>query len=118
MSQRTEEMRTYRVGDVLPAVTKTITQAKIKRYAEASGDHSPLHLDPAFATTTQFGGTIAHGMLVLAYVSEMMTAAFDQARLKGGRFKERVRRGHRRGERVAHSARNVSDHAGKVLCYV
>src|SRR5947208_15027974 len=85
MSQWTEEMRTYRVGDVLPSVTKTITQAKINRYAEASGDHNPLHLDPAFAATTLFGGTIAHGRLVLAYVSEMSVAAVGAAGPRVGR---------------------------------
>ncbi len=118
MSQWTEEMRTYRVGDVLPSVTKTITQAKINRYAEASRDHNPLHLDPAFAATTQFGGTIAHGMLVLAYVSEMMTAAFGPAWLRGGRFKVRFRGAARPGDRVTASGRIVRDEGGKIFCDV
>ena len=34
-----------------------------------SGDHNPVHLDPEYAETTQFGECIAHGMLTGAFVS-------------------------------------------------
>ena len=37
---------------------------------------TPFHLDEEFARTTQFGGRIAHGMLTLAFVSEMLETAF------------------------------------------
>ena len=39
MRQQTEQ-RTYGENDSLPVVTKTITQEKINRYADASGDHN------------------------------------------------------------------------------
>src|SRR5947208_13867018 len=90
MRQQTEQ-RTYGENDSLPVVTKTITQEKINRYADASGDHNLLHLDPAFAATTQFGGTIAHGILVLAYVSDTIITAFGEACRSGGRLKIRIR---------------------------
>ena len=118
MSQRTEQVRTYRENDSLPVVTKTITQEKINRYAGASGDHNPLHLDPAFAATTQFGGTIAHGMLVLAYISEMMIAAFGEAWLMGGRMKVRFRGAARPGDTVTASGRVVGNDGGKTSCEV
>ena len=51
------------VGDTLPVVEKTIGTEQIARYARASGDHNPIHLDPEFAATSQFGGIVAHGML-------------------------------------------------------
>ena len=38
-----------------------ITQQVVDRYADLSGDHNPLHVDPAFAARTPFGATIAHG---------------------------------------------------------
>lgn len=79
------------VGAALPPLTKTITQTKIDAYARASGDINPLHLDPEFAASTQFGGIIAHGMLVLAYLSEMLTGAFGQRWITGGRLKVRFR---------------------------
>ncbi|MBI2849072.1 MAG: MaoC family dehydratase [Chloroflexi bacterium] len=74
------------VGDELAPVQKTITQEKINAYAEASGDFNPIHIDPEFARNTIFGGTIAHGLLTLAYISEMMTRAFLKGWLKGGKL--------------------------------
>ena len=55
--------------DSAPAVepvVKYITQESINRYADATGDYNPIHVDEAYARATPFGGTIAHGMLVLA----------------------------------------------------
>jgi len=118
MRQQTEQVRTFGENDSLPVVTKTITQEKINRYADASGDHNLLHLDPAFAATTQFGGTIAHGMLVLAYVSEMMTTAFGEAWLRGGRLKIRFRGAARPGDTVTASGRVVRVEAGETKCEV
>ena len=42
---------------------KTITRADVAAYAALLGDTNPLHLDAAFAATTQFKRPIAHGML-------------------------------------------------------
>ncbi len=75
----------------LPSVVRTITQEQLGAYARVSGDHNPLHLDPEFAAATQFGGVIAHGMLTLAFISEMMTAAFGKAWLESGVTKVRFK---------------------------
>jgi acyl dehydratase len=40
----------------------TVTLQDLRRFAAASGDYNPLHLDPDYAATTPFGGCIAHGM--------------------------------------------------------
>ncbi len=48
------------VGDQLPKIEKLVTQAQIGRYARASGDFNPIHVDHDFAAKSQFGGTIAH----------------------------------------------------------
>jgi 3-hydroxybutyryl-CoA dehydratase len=84
-------------GKALNPVVKHITQEKINLYAEASGDFNPIHIDKSFAARTPLGGTIAHGMLSLAYVSEMMTSAFGRSWLSGGKlrakFKEPARPG-------------------------
>ena len=89
MSKSTSE--TWAVGRELPSLSKALTQEKIDGYAHASGDFNPIHVDPAFAAATPFGGTIAHGMLLLAYLSEMLTAAFGRAWLSGGRLKVRFK---------------------------
>ena len=60
------------VGDRLPTRRHLIDQGLINRYAEVSGDHNPLHTDPAFAATTHFGRIIAHGMMTLALLSDAM----------------------------------------------
>ena len=82
-------------GKALNSVVKHITQEKINLYAEASGDFNPIHIDESFAAKTPLGGTIAHGMLNLAYVSEMMTSAFGKSWVSGGKlrakFKESAR---------------------------
>jgi 3-hydroxybutyryl-CoA dehydratase len=102
----------------LPQITKHLTQEQIARYAGASGDHNPLHLDPAFAATTQFGGTIAHGMLVLAFVSEMLTAAFGQAWLDSGRLKIRFRAPARPGDTLTASGRVKKVEDGRTVCEI
>jgi len=78
-------------GDSLSSVVKHITQEEINRYAEASGDFNPVHIDESFAAQTPLGGTIAHGMLILAYVSEMMTAAFGKNWPSGGKLSVRFK---------------------------
>ena len=50
----------------------TIDQKRIDAFAEVSGDVQFIHVDPARAAAeTPFGGTIAHGFLVLSLISEM-----------------------------------------------
>ncbi len=87
-----------RQGKALPPVVKHITQEKINLYAEASGDFNPIHIDESFAAKTPLGGTIAHGMLVLAYVSQMMTSAFGQSWLSGGKLSARFKAPARPGD--------------------
>lgn len=109
---------TLAVGTELTPVVKEVTQAKIDRYAAAGGDGNPLHTDPAFAATTQFGGTIAHGMLVLAYLSEMITANFGRAWLGGGRLKIRFKGPARPGDTVTAVGRVVREDGGVTVCEV
>ena len=78
-------------GEALRSVTKQITQEAISEYAVASGDMNPLHVDQEFAARSQFGGTLAHGMMVAASVSEMMSAEFGMDWIESGRLKLRFR---------------------------
>lgn len=48
---------------------KTITEADIVLFAAASGDNNAVHINEAFAQTTQFKGRIAHGMLSASVIS-------------------------------------------------
>ena len=80
-----------RKGEVLRSVEKRITQSQIQKYAEASGDFNPVHVDPMFAASSRFGGTIAHGMMIAAAISEAMTAAFGAHWMETGKLKIRFR---------------------------
>jgi acyl dehydratase len=55
----------------------TLDQERINMFAEATGDHQWIHVDPEMAAQGPFGGTIAHGYLSLALLpgllSEVMT---------------------------------------------
>jgi acyl dehydratase len=49
----------------------TISQAQIDAFADCTHDHQYIHVDPAAAAQTPFGGTIAHGFLTLSLLSAM-----------------------------------------------
>ena len=100
-------------AEVAPVV-RQITQANIDAYADASGDHNPIHIDVEFAKTTPMGGTIAHGMLVVSLISEMMTAAFDEAWLTTGTLDVRFRNPARPGDRVEAQARATGADGGRL----
>ncbi len=77
--------------ETLQGKTHTVTQAQLAKYADASDDHNPLHLDTEFAARTPYGRPIAHGMLVLAFLSEMLTQSFGRGWMCGGKLKVRFR---------------------------
>ena len=52
-----------------------VDQGRIDRFAEATEDRQFIHVDPAAAAQTPFGGTIAHGFLTLSLLSRMAAEA-------------------------------------------
>jgi acyl dehydratase len=65
-----------RVGDALPELRKEpITREHLKRYAEASGDNNPIHLDDEFAKSAGYPSVFAHGMLSMGYLGEFLAQA-------------------------------------------
>ena len=53
----------------------TISQADIDTFADVTGDHQFIHVDPEAAKATPFGGTVAHGFLTLSLLSQMAAHA-------------------------------------------
>ncbi|HSW58906.1 MAG TPA: MaoC family dehydratase [Dehalococcoidales bacterium] len=86
------------VGQSLGEIKKPMTQEMINAYARASHDYNPVHIDAEFARKTPAGGTIAHGMLNLAFCSQLMTRAFGKNWLNGGRFNVRFKMPARPGD--------------------
>ena len=52
--------------------SRTVTESDINRFAEASGDSNPIHMDQAYAEKTPFKGRIAHGVMGLAFISNVL----------------------------------------------
>lgn len=59
-----------------------VTQAMIDTFAEATGDHQFIHVDPAKAAMTPFGGTVAHGFLTLSLMP-LLNSLTPQPRIEG-----------------------------------
>jgi 3-hydroxybutyryl-CoA dehydratase len=99
--------------EVLP-VARRLSQSMIDAYADASGDHNPIHVDEAFAKTTPMGGTIAHGMLVLSFLSQMMTAAFGARWLEAGSLEVRFRAPARPGDTLTARTTDLKEAEGRL----
>jgi acyl dehydratase len=54
----------------------TVDQRRIDLFAQATGDHQWIHVDPERAVSGPFGGTIAHGFLTLSLLPAMADTAF------------------------------------------
>ena len=57
-------------GELFAEKTLYINREKLRRYAEASGDHNPIHLDENFAKSVGLPNVIAHGMFTMALAGE------------------------------------------------
>ena len=79
-------MRSFdKLADLVPLVGQhvadsdwiTIDQRRIDQFAEATGDHQWIHVDPVRAAAGPFGTTVAHGFLTLSMLPEMGADAID-----------------------------------------
>ncbi|GGK01033.1 MaoC family dehydratase [Pilimelia anulata] len=95
-------MRTFAAPDELRAAVgehlgysawRAVDQARIDGFADATDDHQWIHTDPARAAAGPYGGTIAHGYLVLALLPTLVTEVFavEGARLRVNYGLDRVR---------------------------
>ena len=50
-----------------------VTQEQIDRFAEATGDHQWIHVDPEAAANGPFGTTVAHGYLTLSMLPMLLS---------------------------------------------
>ena len=79
-------MRTFQSLAELPALVGqevavsdwiTVTQREIDLFAQATGDHQWIHVDPERARQGPFGSTIAHGFLTLSLIPRFFDAALQ-----------------------------------------
>ena len=71
-----------RIGTEAVSEWVEVTQAMIDTFADATGDHQFIHVDPERAKLTPFGGTIAHGFLTLSLLSQF-AARTDAPQIEG-----------------------------------
>lgn len=77
VKQMAESIGTEHVSDWVE-----ITQEMIDKFADATGDHQFIHVNPELAAKTPFGGTIAHGFLTLSLMP-MLVAKADIPGIEG-----------------------------------
>jgi acyl dehydratase len=81
----TVEEMAARIGTERVSDWVEVTQAMIDKFADATGDHQFIHVDPARAEQTPFGGTIAHGFLSLSLMP-MLAAQTGAPAIAGARM--------------------------------
>jgi len=59
----------------------SITENLIEDFAKFSGDNNPIHMDESFASRTPFKKRIAHGTIILAKVSQLLTKEFGEGNI-------------------------------------
>ncbi len=65
-------------GELIPLVKPPITQEQLQRYAEASGDHNPIHLDEEAAHRVGLDSVIAQGMLSMAFLGQFINQQISE----------------------------------------
>lgn len=68
------------IGDSF-SIARDVTDELIRKFADLSGDHNPIHLDDEFAKKTRFGRRIAHGMLSGAFISAVLGSEFGEQKI-------------------------------------
>jgi acyl dehydratase len=78
-SSSNKDLRTEPLNSLPGLVSSPITRDTLMRYAAASWDDNPLHLDQSYARKAGHPDVFAHGMLSAGYLSRLLTNWIDQA---------------------------------------
>ena len=71
------------IGDAIPSLTKpAISHLQLALYAGAGADHNPIHVDEEAAKAGGLPGIIAHGMLPLGFLGQLLTQWVPQRQLR------------------------------------
>jgi acyl dehydratase len=98
----------------------TITQEQVNLFAQATGDHQWIHVDPERAKAGPFGATIAHGFLTLSLIPKFVESTIEVRETRMGvnyglnkvRFTSPVPVGSRLRARMKLLAADVIDNGG------
>lgn len=70
------ELAALKGQEVTVTAWREVTQEQINLFAEATGDHQWIHVDPERAAKGPFGTTVAHGFMTLSLLAGFMDQAF------------------------------------------
>ena len=73
------DYKSAKIGEFLPELKlEPVSRTDLALYADASGDHNPLHIDPDYAIQIGLPDVIAHGMLIMGYLGRVLTNSTNQ----------------------------------------
>ena len=74
-----DEVKAMVGKEIPPSEWHLVTQEDVNTFAEVTGDHQFIHVDPERAAQTPFGGTIAHGYYTLSLVPQFSYTMVEYA---------------------------------------
>ncbi|MBP7063630.1 MaoC family dehydratase [Ferrovibrio sp.] len=103
------------IGQRIERPGPALTQASFITFGRLHGTDAPIHTDPAYAAKTPFGGTIAHGMMLLAVFESWLCALFGAAAWdQGARFRAKLLNTVKAGEPTTYSLEVIQRDAGSI----
>ncbi len=95
------------IQGIQTSIVRSFSQADFDSFARLSGDHNPIHTDPAFSARTRFGRPVAHGLLLCG----VLRGLIDKV-VPGGRLTDFMNKAE---HFIAVVNARVTDHDGKEL---
>lgn len=83
MTTITAQEMAGRIGTESVSEWVEVSQEMIDKFADATGDHQFIHINPEMAAMTPFGGTIAHGFLTLSLMPLLSSKIIDPVTVEG-----------------------------------
>ena len=83
MATITAQEMAGRIGTETVSDWVEVSQEMIDKFADATGDHQFIHVNPQMAAMTPFGGTIAHGFLTLSLMPLLASKVADAPQIAG-----------------------------------
>jgi acyl dehydratase len=111
--RRTRTVEAVSTGEPLLRVRQKVDEDQTFRYASASGDHNPIHVDEGVAKMAGFPGIIVHGLCTMAFASKVMIdhlCGHDPHKLR--RLRARFSRPIFPGQEITTAVWPLSDHGG------
>jgi len=110
-----------RIGEEVVNLTKSpISKEQLVRYAGASGDFNPLHTDDETARKAGFDGVVAHGMLIMGFLTQAATTWMPKRFLKkiNVRFKAVTRAGDTITVTMKVTEKQIQENIGRIVCSI